>query len=54
LNGPIVRRVLTPEEVAAQKAKHDADLAARQKAKEQQRASRIQKPSTTAHKKKHH
>ncbi|MGB7554236.1 MAG: SH3 domain-containing protein [Candidatus Korobacteraceae bacterium] len=28
LNGPIVRRVLTPEEEAAEKAKHDAALAA--------------------------
>ena len=53
LNGPIVRRVLTPEEVAAEKAKHDAELAARQKAREQQRASKAPKPST-AHKKKHH
>ena len=32
MNGPIVRRVPTPEELAAQKAKHDADLAARQQA----------------------
>ena len=40
MNGPIVRRVLTPEELAAQKAKHDAELAARQKAKEQARAQK--------------
>ena len=33
MNGPIVRRVPTPEELAAQKAKHDADAAARQQAK---------------------
>jgi Bacterial SH3 domain len=52
MNGPIVRRVLTPEEEAAEKAKHQADLAARQKVREQQRASRTQK--TTSHKKKHH
>ena len=52
MNGPIVRRVLTPEEEAAEKAKHEADLAARQKAREQQRASKTQK--STSHKKKHH
>lgn len=40
LNGPIVRRVLTPEEEAAAKAKHDADLAARQQANAQARAKR--------------
>ena len=28
LNGPIVRRVLTPQEEAAEKAKHEAALAA--------------------------
>jgi hypothetical protein len=32
MNGPIVRRVPTPEEIAAQKAKHDSDAAARQQA----------------------
>jgi SH3-like domain-containing protein len=32
MNGPIVRRVPTPEELAAQKAKHDADASARQQA----------------------
>jgi hypothetical protein len=32
MNGPIVRRVPTPEELAAQKSKHDADAAARQQA----------------------
>ena len=31
LNGPIVKRVLSPEEEAAEKAKHDAALAARMK-----------------------
>ncbi len=40
MNGPIVRRVPTPEELAAQKAKHDAELAARQKAAEEARAKR--------------
>jgi hypothetical protein len=40
MNGPIVRRVPTPEEVAEQKAKHEAELAARQKAKEQARAQK--------------
>jgi len=40
MNGPIVRRVLTPEEVAQQKARHDAELAARQKAKADARAQR--------------
>ncbi len=48
LNGPIVRRVLTPEEEAAEKAKHQADLAARQKANAQR------KQHATSHKKKHH
>jgi hypothetical protein len=40
MNGPIVRRVSTPEEVANQKARHDAELAARQKAKADARAQR--------------
>ena len=40
MNGPIVRRVLSPEEVAQQKARHDAELAARQKAKADARAQR--------------
>jgi hypothetical protein len=55
LNGPIVHRVPTPEEEAAEKAKHDADLAARQKAAEErrQKAGSAAKPSST-HKKKHH
>ena len=39
MNGPIVRRVLTPEEVAEQKARHDAELAARKKAKADARAA---------------
>ena len=40
MNGPIVRRVATPEEVAEQKARHDAELAARQKARADARAQR--------------
>ncbi len=56
MNGPIVRRVPTPEEEAAEKAKHDAELAARQKANEergQKRGATSQKQSSS-HKKKHH
>lgn len=56
MNGPIVRRVPTPEEVAEQKAKHDAELAARQKAKEQARAQKSaahQQASTKKKKKKY-
>jgi uncharacterized protein YgiM (DUF1202 family) len=55
LNGPIVRRVPTPEEEAAEKAKHDADLAARQKAAQErhQNGGSAQKQSSS-HKKKHH
>jgi hypothetical protein len=48
MNGPIVRRVLTPQEMADQKARHDADLAARQKAKADARA---QKPASKKKKK---
>ena len=56
LNGPIVRRVPTPEEEAAEKAKHEADLAARKQAAEQARAKRgaAPKKQTPSHKKKHH
>jgi len=50
MNGPIVRRVLTPEEVAAQKAKHDADLAARQKSGAKPASS---KPKPSKKKSKH-
>ena len=49
MNGPIVRRVLTPEEMADQKARREADLAARQKARANAKA---QKPPSK--KKKHH
>ncbi len=52
LNGPIVRRVLTPEEEAAEKQKHDAALAARM---EEIKARRAQNPSQApAHKHKKH
>ncbi len=55
MNGPIVRRVPTPEELAAEKAKHDADLAARQKANEERRAKGGSAPApSSSHKKKHH
>src|SRR5271157_708272 len=49
MNGPIVRRVLTPEELADQKARKEADLAARKKARADAKAQ--QPPSK---KKKHH
>lgn len=39
LNGPIVSRVLTPEEEAAEKAKHEAALAAHMKEMEARRAA---------------
>lgn len=55
LIGPIVRRVLSPEEQAAEKAKHDAEVAARKQAAEQARAKRAatpRKPNAT-HQKKH-
>lgn len=55
LNGPIVRRVPTPEEEAAEKAKHDADLAARQQAAAERRQKAGSAPKeTSSHKKKHH
>ena len=56
MNGPIVRRVATPEEIAAQKAKHDTELAARQQAKPSghaQKSSTQPKPAAKK-KKKHH
>ncbi len=55
LNGPIVRRVPTPEEEAAEKTKHDADLAARQKANEERRQKTGSAPKQgSSQKKKHH
>jgi Bacterial SH3 domain/GW (Gly-Tryp) dipeptide domain len=44
MNGPIVRRVLTPEQLAEQKAKHEAELAARLKAKAQNPAAHQKQP----------
>ncbi len=52
MNGPIVRRVLTPEELADQKARREADLAARQKARADAKAQKSTKQSSS--KKKHH
>ncbi len=55
MNGPIVRRVPTPEEEAAEKAKHDAGLASRQKANEERRQkSGSAAQQSSSHKKKHH
>ncbi len=51
LNGPIVRRVLSPEEEAAEKAKHDAALAARMKELSARRAQHPnQAPAHSHHK----
>ncbi len=50
LNGPIVRRVLTPEEEAAEKAKHDAALAARMKELATRRAQHPKQTHTHSHK----
>jgi len=49
MNGPIVRRVLTPEELADQQARRAADLAARQKARADAKAQKA-----SSKKKKHH
>ena len=51
MNGPIVRRVPTAEELAAQKAKHDSDAAARQQAAAKPASS---KPKSKSKKKKKH
>jgi len=52
LNGPIVRRVLSPEEEAAEKAKHDAAVAQRMK---ERAAWRAQHPGQApAHKRRKH
>lgn len=55
MNGPIVRRVPTPEEEAAEQAKRQAALAARQEAAAQARAKRASAPKAqpSSHKKKH-
>jgi hypothetical protein len=52
MNGPIVRRVLTPEEIADQKARHDAELAARQKARADARAQKAAAHGASSKKKK--
>jgi hypothetical protein len=59
MNGPIVRRVPTPEEVAAQQARKQAELEARQKAKAEAAAKKSASHSSTpakktSKKKKHH
>ena len=55
MNGPIVRRVLTPAEQADQKAHHDAELASRQKARADAKAQKsASKQKSSAKKKKHH
>jgi uncharacterized protein YgiM (DUF1202 family) len=55
MNGPIVRRVPTSEELATEKAKHDADMAARQKAAEERHQKQGSAPKqSSSHKKKHH
>lgn len=51
MNGPIVRRVLTPEEAAAEKAQHQAALAARMKEISANRAQHPNQPSAHKHKK---
>jgi len=50
MNGPIVRRVPTAEELAAQKAKHDADAAARQQAKAKPVSSKPKSKKKAKHK----
>ncbi len=49
LNGPIVRRVLTPEEEALEKQKHEAALAARMKELSARRAQHPGQSSTHKH-----
>jgi hypothetical protein len=49
LNGPIVRRVLTPEEEAAEKAKHQAALEERMKALNAWRAQHPGQATTHKH-----
>jgi hypothetical protein len=50
MNGPIVRRVPTPEELAAEKAKHDSDAAARQHAAAKPASSKPKSKKKTKHK----
>ncbi len=49
MNGPIVRRVLSPEEEAAEKARHDAALAAHMKEVNARRAARGNQPPAKTH-----
>jgi hypothetical protein len=49
MNGPIVRRVLSPEEAAAEKSKHDAALATRMKEISARRAQHPKPAPTHAH-----
>jgi hypothetical protein len=51
LNGPIVHRVLTPEEEAVEKQKHDAALAARLQQRAAQRAQHPSQAPARKHKK---
>lgn len=51
LNGPIVHRVLTPEEEAAEKQKHDAEVAARMQERAARRAQHTAQTSSHKHKK---
>ena len=51
LNGPIVHRVLTPEEEAAEKQKHDAAVAARMQERAARRAQHPTSTSSRKHKK---
>lgn len=51
MNGPIVRRVLTPEEAAAEKTQHQAALAARMKELGASRAQHPNQPPARKHKK---
>ena len=52
MNGPLVRRVLTPEEEAAEKAQHQAALANRMKEISANRAQHPNQPPAHKHKKK--
>jgi hypothetical protein len=51
MNGPIVRRVLSPEEAAAEKQRHDAALAARMQERAQYRAQHPNQAPAKKHKK---
>jgi hypothetical protein len=53
MNGPIVRRVLTPAELADQQARREADLAARKKARADAKAQNAASHKKSSSKKKH-